>query len=193
MGAVAARPDRRSVGCSSTGSGWRWVFFVNLPVCVVGRGRRRGGCSSSRGRPTPARSPTWSDRPCWPLGVGAVSLALVQSDVWGWVDGRTIGAIAAGLVLGVAVRRPLAAVRPAPALDLSLFRIPSFRWGNVATAAFGLSFTAMFLANVTFLDDGVAAGASSRPGWRCRPGPLVVLAARPPVRAARRPHRARAR
>ena len=79
----------------------------------------------------------------------------------------------AGVALGVAFvarRRP----QPAPALDLSLFRIPSFRWGNVATAAFGLSFTAMFLANVTFLTS-VWQYDIVKAGLAMSPGPTVVL------------------
>ena len=90
---------RRSAACSSTRVGWRWVFFVNLPVCVVALIAGRRVLVESR-EADPGPFPDLVGSGVLALGVGAVSLALVQSDVWGWVDARTIGAIVIGLVLG---------------------------------------------------------------------------------------------
>ncbi|MET0458276.1 MAG: MFS transporter [Ilumatobacteraceae bacterium] len=172
MGAVAAAFGPTLGGLIVDVAGWRWVFFVNLPVCVVAIITGRRILVESR-EDDPGPFPDLIGSALLALGVASVSLALVQSDTWGWLDRRTIGAIVVGLVLtGLFILRSRR--QASPALDLTLFRIPSFRWGNLATAAFGLSFTAMFLNNVTYLTtvwdwDVIEAGVAMAPG------PLVVL------------------
>ncbi len=172
MGAVAAAFGPTIGGLLVDGAGWRWVFFVNVPVCVVAIVAGRRLLVESR-EDDPGPFPDLLGSALLALGVAAISLGLVQSDTWGWASGRTVGAIVVGLVL-IALFVVRSQRQAAPALDLSLFRIPSFRWGNLATAAFGLSFTGMFLANVTYLTtvwgwDIVEAGLAMAPG------PLVVL------------------
>jgi len=184
IGALAAALGPTLGGLLVNAWGWRSVFLINLPIGVVGvlLGRR----ILEESKETDAGPfPDLIGSGILALGVGSVSLALVQSDSWGWVDGRTITAIAAGILLVVAfiVRSRRQA---APAIDLSLFQIRSFRWGNLAMASFGLAFTAMFLANITFLTqvwgyDVVGAGLAMAPG------PLVVVfLARPFGRLAAR-------
>ena len=159
---AARRRGRAGAGCSSS-----------TCRCASWRSSPGGGCSIESREADPGPFPDLVGSALLAAGVGAVSLALVQSDDWGWVDGRTIGAIAIGLVL-TALFVARSQRQPAPALDLSLFRIPSFRWGNLATAAFGLSFTAMFLANVTYLTT-VWQWDIVKAGLAMAPGPLVVL------------------
>ena len=171
-GAVAAAFGPTLGGLIVDWAGWRWVFFVNLPVCAVAIVAGRRVLVESR-EDDPGPFPDLVGSALLALGVASVSLALVQSDTWGWLDRRTIGAVVVGLVL-TALFILRSQRQASPALDLTLFRIPSFRWGNLATAAFGLSFTAMFLNNVTYLTtvwnwDVVQAGVAMAPG------PLVVL------------------
>ncbi len=177
MGAVAAAFGPTLGGLLVDAAGWRSVFFLNLPVCVVALVAGKRVLAESR-ESDPGPFPDLVGSALLALGVGAVSLALVQSEDWGWVDARTIGSIAIGLVL-TALFVVRSRTQASPALDLTLFRIPSFRWGNLATAVFGLSFTAMFLANVTYLTsvwhwDVVKAGIAMAPG----PTVVLVLARR---------------
>lgn len=172
MGALAAATGPTIGGLLVDWAGWRSVFFVNIPVCVLAVVAGRRILTESK-ESDPGPFPDLVGSALLAAAVAAVSLALVQSDVWGWADGRTVGALVAGGVLGVAfVARSKR--QAAPALDLALFRIPSFRWGNIATAAFGLSFTAMFLSNVTFLTTVWQYGIV-KAGLAMSPGPTVVL------------------
>ena len=172
MGAVAAALGPTLGALLVDAWGWRSVFFVNIPVCVVGIVAGRRLLAESR-EDSPGPFPDLVGSVLLALGVAALSLALVQSDVWGWVDGRTMGAVLVGLVL-VAAFVARSRAQAAPAIDLTLFRIPSFRWGNVATAVFGLSFTAIFLTNVTFTTV-VWQWGIVRAGLAMAPGPLVVV------------------
>ena len=120
------------------------------------------------------------------LAVGSVSLALVQSDTLGLArhPHRRRPSPSASCCSSLFVAR--SRTQAEPAIDLTLFRIPSFRWGNFAMASFGLAFTAMFLANITFLTS-VWGFSLVRAGLAMAPGPLVVVfLARPFGRLAAR-------
>jgi EmrB/QacA subfamily drug resistance transporter len=156
--------------------GWRAVFLVNVPVGIAAYvlGMRLLPESKEHTR---ARFPD-------PLGTlllaGAltlVALGIVQSDQWHWVSVRTIGAFVAGAaVLTWFVVRTLE--HPHPALDLSLFGNRSFRWANIATAAFTIGFTATFFASIQFLV-GVWHYSIVHAGLAMMPGPLVVMVLAP--------------
>jgi EmrB/QacA subfamily drug resistance transporter len=149
---------------------WRWVFLLNLPVGIltVVLGRRVLRESSDADTPLPA-----------PTGVllialasAAVALGIVQSDEWGWTDGRTVTALVGGLVLlAVFVRDQRRS--SAPALDLDLFRSRDFRWANGAMAVFGTAFAAMFFGSILFLTD-VWGWSILKAGLAISPGPAVV-------------------
>jgi EmrB/QacA subfamily drug resistance transporter len=154
---------------------WRWVFFLNLPIGVftLVAGRRILHESKDDDAILPA-----------PVGVvlialaaGLVSLGVVQSESWGWTDPRTIGAIVGGLaVLGGFVIHQRAS--SAPVLDMELFSIGNFSWGNAATLAFGTAFTAMFLSSILFLTQ-VWEYSILRAGFAVAPGPALVAVLAP--------------
>ena len=154
---------------------WRWVFFVNLPIGLftVIAGRRVLHESKDATATVPA-----------PLGValialaaGLVSLGLVQSESWGWVDLRTMASILGGLVvLAVFVAHQRAT--PAPALNMELFAIRNFSWGNAATFAFGTAFTAMFFSSILFLTE-IWQYSILRAGFAVAPGPALVAVLAP--------------
>jgi EmrB/QacA subfamily drug resistance transporter len=155
---------------------WRAVFLANVPVGLVALVLALRLLPESR-ESVRARFPD-------PLGIallgGALTLlalGIVQSDQWGWGSDRTLGVLIGGLVV-VAwfVRRSLSV--PHPALDLSLFARPSFRWANIATAAFTIGFTAMFFAMIQFTM-GVWHFSVVRAGLAMMPGPVVVMVLAP--------------
>ena len=155
---------------------WRAVFLANVPVGAIALVLGIRLLPESR----EARQEPFPD----PLGIvllaGALTLlalGIVQSDQWGWVSARTVGALVGGLlVLATFVRRTLSA--PHPALDLMIFARPSVRWANIATAAFTIGFTAMFFGLIQFMlvvwNYGVV-----RAGLAMVPGPVVVMVLAP--------------
>jgi EmrB/QacA subfamily drug resistance transporter len=177
MGAVAGAIGPTLGAAVVEAGGWRWVFVLNLPVGIltVVAGRRVLVESKDPSTPLPA-----------PAGVALivaasvlVALGLVQSDEWGWGDPRTVGSIVGGLaVLAVFVAHQRRT--PAPAIDLSLFEIRNYRWGNVASFTFGIVFAAMFLSSILFLTQ-VWGYSILRAGFAVAPGPALVAVLAPRV------------
>ncbi|MGA8535423.1 MAG: MFS transporter, partial [Candidatus Tumulicola sp.] len=136
--------------------GWRWVFFINVPVvaavlAIALRHVRESRDESASG------SLDWAGSALITLGLGAVVYAFVVSGLQGW-DLQTAGALAAGaLTLGVfvAFERRI----PNPILPLEMFADRAFAGINAMTfllygALGGLFF---FLPFVMILVDGYSA------------------------------------
>ena len=152
------------------GLGWRWAFFINLPVGIytVIAGRKNLHESSDPNTQVPS-----------PVGVvliaaaaGLLSYSLVGTDDYGWLSARTLGVLVAGLVV-LAVFVAHQQHTRAPALDLDLFRIPNFRWANIAMLVFGTAFAALFFGSILFLTD-VWGWSVLQAGFGVAPGPVVV-------------------
>ena len=167
--AVATGPSLGSVLIDA--GGWRWAFFVNLPVAAVaGLATRRHVRESVIGGPVPDL-----------VGVGllsaavaAVALAITQGGDWGWSSSRVIGLFVLAAVLGpIAVRR--SATHVAPAIDLQVFRSRTVAVANAATFLYAVGFFAMLLGNVLFLTS-VWGYSTLEAGLAITPGPLVVAA-----------------
>ncbi|MET3424932.1 MFS family permease [Actinoplanes tereljensis] len=98
---------------------WRWVFLVNLPICLIAIWFTVRGVRESRA-PAGGRL----DLPgtiSFTVAAAAVTYGLIRGGEAGWTDGVTLAAFAAGLValagfLVVEVRSDH------PMLDLTLFR-----------------------------------------------------------------------
>jgi EmrB/QacA subfamily drug resistance transporter len=150
--------------------GWRWAFFINLPVGIytVIAGRTSLHESSS----PETRIPSIGGVVLVAVAAGLVSYAVVGAESAGWTSTRTIGLFAASAAVLVAfvVHQGRS---PAPVLDLDLFRIRNFRWASLAMLVFGTAFSALFLGSILFLTN--AWGWSIlQAGFGVAPGPMFV-------------------
>jgi len=151
--------------------GWRWAFFVNLPVLLaVAVATKRVVSETVVGGPPP----DLAGIALISVAVASLALGITQGEDWGWTSVPVLAALAASAVFGVvAVRR--ARVHPAPAIDLSLFANRTVALANAATFAYAVGFFAMLLANVLFLTE-VWGYSTLKAGLAITPGPLVVAA-----------------
>jgi EmrB/QacA subfamily drug resistance transporter len=120
-------------------AGWQWIFFVNLPVGVV-------GVAATYWLVPESRDLTEEQRLDFPglvtsaIGVFFATYALTEANTYGWSSARIIGCFVAAFV-GLALFVLLEHRQSLPMLDLSLFRNRSFAGGNVAGL---LIFVALF-------------------------------------------------
>ena len=150
--------------------GWRWAFFLNLPIGVITLAAGSRFLDETRDRSVRVPSP---------IGVvlvagaaGTLLYGVVESDAVGWASTQTVVIIAVGLALLLAFvahqRRT-----DSPTLDLELFTLGNFRWGNVAMLSYSTAFSAMFFGLILFLVN-VWDWSILRAGLAVAPGPLVA-------------------
>jgi EmrB/QacA subfamily drug resistance transporter len=152
--------------------GWRWAFFLNLPLGLIAwwRGRSRltewreaGGDASLDGVGIGLLI----------IGVGTLAWGIVEADVLGWRSLPVLGTLVGGLFL-IAVFVAWAKRRPNPAVDLSLFADRTYRDVNLATLVFGIAFSMMFFAMFFFLMQ-VWRYTLPQAGLAVSPGPCLVV------------------
>ena len=151
--------------------GWHSVFLVNVPFCllafVVGLKLLR----ESRDETAP-RTVDYFGALLVVLGVGLLTLMIVQSDEWGWVSNRSLVIFAISfLLLGTFVWRCNQVAHPV--LDLRLFKLPFVTAAALGGFAFSMGFFSMIFVNTQWLQ--VVWGYSpSLSGIAGSPGPLAA-------------------
>jgi MFS family permease len=129
-------------GLLTEGPGWRWVFFVNVPVCGLVLAAAFRLLPDDRRR-APARA---FDAIGAVLSTGGMLLlvyALVQAPDAGWADIRTIAELAAaGSLLAVFVAAELR--HRNPLFPLSIFRIKGLAAADATQVIAQAGFYAMF-------------------------------------------------
>ena len=157
------------------GLGWRWAFFINLPIGVYTQWA--GSRSLHESSDPETRIPSFAGVGLVAGAAGLLSYGVVVSEEAGWLGPRTLwllGAGAATLLLFVLHQRRTAA----PALNLDLFRTSNFTWGIIAMLVFGTAFAALFFGSILFLTQ-VWHWSILQAGLGVAPGPAMVVLAAP--------------
>jgi EmrB/QacA subfamily drug resistance transporter len=144
---------------------WHWIFFINVPVGVLGIvasylliDESKDETHESLDLPGLATSA---------LGLFSLTYGLIEANAYGWTSARILGsfAIAAVSLIGfILIERR----RRAPMLDLTLFRSGTYAGANlamllVALAMFGVFFfVSLYMQNVLGYS-AVQAGAAFLP------------------------------
>jgi EmrB/QacA subfamily drug resistance transporter len=121
-------------GALTSGLSWRWIFFVNIPICLVALAV--SALKVVESRDPHAGRPDWLGFISFSLALAALVYGLIEAGKDGWGEGRVVASlIASGALLVVFVVTQL--VQDKPMFDLGLLRKPTFTGGLVA--AFGVS------------------------------------------------------
>jgi EmrB/QacA subfamily drug resistance transporter len=171
------------LGGALVAASWHWVFLVNVPViaialifgvrvltpdraAVVAAGQRSRWLAADEIRPDVLGAVVFT------VAIGALALALVKADDWGWASPQVLGGFAAAVVL-MALFVYRSARHPAPVIELHLLRHPVFATATAANILFGIAFGAMLLL-VTLWCQDVWGWSALSTGLGVAPGPLLV-------------------
>jgi EmrB/QacA subfamily drug resistance transporter len=123
-------------GALTSGLSWHWIFWVNIPICVLATAVTLTKVVESRD-PNPGR-PDWIGFVTFSSGLGLLVLGLIRGGVDGWGDGLVVASLVASAVLLVAfVVSQL--LQRSPMFDLGLLRKPTFVGGLVAAVGVSAS------------------------------------------------------
>jgi EmrB/QacA subfamily drug resistance transporter len=158
------------VGGLLVAASWRWVFLVNVPVGLAAMyvGWRR--LPRVPGHPVP--SPDALGAVLLTAGVAGLTLALVEGGEWRWVSPATLGTLAASVALLVLFTAHCVHHRN-PLVEPALFRAGGFAGASLVMTLFSVSFGALLLSIVLWLQD-VWGFSALEAGLAIAPGPVMV-------------------
>ena len=183
-------------GALTSGAGWRWIFYVNVPIGALALLVTLLRVDESRD--PNAKRPDWIGFATFSTGLAALVFGLIRSNGHGWGSMTVAGSLAAAAILlgAFVVAERLQAE---PMLDLRLLRVPTFNGGLLAAWAISasifsaLTFLVLYLQNILglsaiqtgirflpltgaiFLTAGVAGRLTARVPRRLLIGPGFVL------------------
>jgi EmrB/QacA subfamily drug resistance transporter len=147
-GAVAVGP--LIGGVITSGIGWEWIFFVNVPIGIAAVALTWMQVSESRD--PNAHGTDWAGLVTFSGSLFLLVFALVQGNEDGWGSTKIVSFLVGSALLFAAFlfaethqRRPM--------LDLSLFRKPAFAGASIVALTIGASMFAMFLYLTLYIQD----------------------------------------
>jgi EmrB/QacA subfamily drug resistance transporter len=128
---------------------WSWIFFINVPVGIV-------GIIVSRLFITESRDESEEQRLDLPglissaVGLFGLTYALIEGNNYGWSSGRILASFAVAVV-GLVTFVLLEHRQRVPMLDLSLFKNSTFTGANVTMLLVALAMFGVFFFNSLYL------------------------------------------
>jgi EmrB/QacA subfamily drug resistance transporter len=145
---------------------WRLVFLVNVPVGIAGL--IAGSRVLAERREQGALSPDLPGAMAFVVAIGALVLAIVKGQDWGWGSPAVVGLVVLSVALLATIWRRSLRHR-SPLIDPEMLRVRSFSLAVTASIVFFAGFAAMLLNSVLFLttvwhESVVTAGLMLFPG-----------------------------
>jgi EmrB/QacA subfamily drug resistance transporter len=162
-------------GIITTGIGWKWIFFINVPIGIAAVAITLMRVVESRD--PNARRVDWIGLVTFSGALFMLVFALIEGNEDGWGSTRIVSLLLGSLILIVAfVVAELKQSRPM--LDLSLFRLPAFTGASIVAFAVSSSIFAMFLYLTLYIQD-VLGYSALQAGLRFLPITLLSFVVAP--------------
>jgi EmrB/QacA subfamily drug resistance transporter len=162
-------------GIITSGIGWKWIFFVNVPIGIVAVLLTLTQVQESRD--PDARGVDWIGLVSFSSALFLLVYALSQGNEKGWGSALIVGfliASAALMIVFVVAER----MQSRPMLDLSLFKRPAFTGASIVAFSVSASIFAMFLYLTLYIQD-VLGYSALQAGLRFLPVTLLSFAVAP--------------
>jgi EmrB/QacA subfamily drug resistance transporter len=151
---------------------WRWVFLVNVPIGLLGLGF--GLRTLAERRELGSGRPDVQGALALIVAIGALVVAIVKGQEWGWASPEIIALLAVTAV-GLPGIWWRSRRHPSPIVEPAMLRVRSFGLAVGASVVFFAGFGAMLLAGVLFLT-GVWHEKVLTAGLMLFPGPAMATA-----------------
>ena len=162
-------------GVITSGIGWEWIFFVNVPIGVCAVFLTLSQVSESRD--PNATGVDWMGLLTFSGSLFLLVFALIQGNEKGWGSTRILAfLIGSGVLFALFLIAELRQRRPM--LDLTLFRRPAFAGASVVAFAVSASMFSMFLYLTLYIQD-VLGYTPLQAGLRFLPITLLTFAVAP--------------
>jgi EmrB/QacA subfamily drug resistance transporter len=162
-------------GIITSGIGWKWIFFVNIPIGVVAVFITLTQVEDSRD--PNATGVDWPGLLTFSSSLFLFVYALIEGNEKGWGSTEIVALLSTAVVLIVAFV-VVEHLQSRPMLDLSLFRRPAFAGASIVAFALSGSFFAMFLYLTLYIQD-VLGYSPLQAGLRFLPTTLLSFAVAP--------------
>jgi EmrB/QacA subfamily drug resistance transporter len=137
-------------GALTSGIGWEWIFFVNVPIGLVALVVALTQVEESRD--PHAQRVDWLGLVTFSGGLFLLVYGLTQANDAGWGSTRIVACLG-GAVLLLALFLVVERLQERPMLDLALLRVPAFAGVSLVTFAVAASMFAMFLFLTLYIQD----------------------------------------
>lgn len=137
-------------GVLTSGLSWRWIFWVNLPICAVAVVVSVLRVSESRD-PRAGR-PDWIGFVTFSAALALLVFGLIEAGVDGWTNGVVLAALVASAVL-LAMFVVSQSRQAQPMFDLTLLRKPTFVGGLIAAFCVSASVFSLLAYLVIYLQN----------------------------------------
>ena len=157
---------------------WSWIFFINVPIGVIGIAAARVFVDESRDTSREQRL----DLPgllTSGIGLFALTYALISTNHHSWTSTRVLSLfVLAAVALGLFVLLELH--QRYPMLDLSLFRDPTFAGANTVMLMVGLAMFGIFFFNSLFIQN-ILGYSAIETGATFLPMTVLIILVAPPA------------
>jgi EmrB/QacA subfamily drug resistance transporter len=162
-------------GIITSGIGWKWIFFVNVPIGAIAVFVTITQVADSRD--PDANGVDWAGLLTFSASLFLLVYALVQGNEKGWGSTEIVALLITAVALLVAFLL-VEHLQRRPMLDLTLFRRPAFAGANIVAFTLSSSFFAMFLYLTLYIQD-VLGYSPLEAGLRFLPTTLLSFAIAP--------------
>jgi EmrB/QacA subfamily drug resistance transporter len=157
-------------------AGWEWIFFLNVPVALIAIPVTLYAVRESRDE-SATRRIDFLGIATISAGLGALVLALVQANDYGWASTRTLAELVVAAA-GLAAFGLLQWRQAEPMLDLGFFKDRTFTAGNVTAFLVSFSMFATFFF-ITLYMQSVMHLSPLETGVRFLPMTVLIIATAP--------------
>ena len=152
--------------------GWRWIFFINIPVVLTVVILGRKVLRESKGSSTGVRLDMVSV-PLGTIGLALLTLGVLQGEKWGWTSPEILGCFAGAIVFAwIVVRR--SSTHAEPLLDVSIFRHRRFTTASIATFTLNLPVAGFWFSAPLFCQT-VWHWSVLKSGFAIMPTPVIIF------------------